>query len=57
LKLSPNCVIYYSGKQFLGKPEKCQEFTAIGKVKDDDVYQFEMTPGFCPSRRNINPNN
>lgn len=46
-------VIYYSGKQFLGKTYKCQEFTAIGKVKDDDVYQFQMTSDFCPSRRNI----
>lgn len=46
-------VIYYSGKQFFGKPDKCQEFTAIGKVIDNDVYQFQMTPDFCPSRRNI----
>lgn len=46
-------VIYYSGKQTLGKPDKCQEFTAIGQVKDDEVYQFQMTADFCPSRRNI----
>lgn len=46
-------VIYYSGKQFFGEPDKCQEFTAIGEVKDDDVYQFQMTPDFCPARRNI----
>ena len=46
-------VVYYSGKQTLGKPEKCQEFTAIGKVKDDEIYQFQMSPDFCPSRRNI----
>jgi hypothetical protein len=46
-------VIYYSGKQFFGKPERCQEFTAIGKVKDEDVYQFQISPDFCPSRRNI----
>jgi len=50
---SGDFIIYYSGKHFLGKPDKCQEFTAIGKVKDDDVYQFQMTPDFCPSRRNI----
>ena len=46
-------VIYYSGKQFFGKPDRCQEFTAIGKLTGDDVYRFQMTPDFCPSRRNI----
>lgn len=46
-------VVYYSGKQSFGKPEKCQEFTAIGTVKDDDVYPFQITADFCPFRRNI----
>ena len=46
-------IVYYSSKQFFGKMDKCQEFTAIGRVKDDDVYQFQMTPDFYPSRRNI----
>ena len=46
-------VIYYSGKQFFEKPDRCQEFTAIGKLTGDDVYRFQMTPDFCPSRRNI----
>ncbi|MHA4808043.1 EVE domain-containing protein [Flavitalea flava] len=46
-------IIYYSGKQTFGKPDKCQEFTAIGKVMDDEVYQFQMSADFCPSRRNI----
>jgi len=46
-------VVYYSGKQTIGKPEKCQEFTAIGKVKDDEVYPFQMTADFCPFRRNV----
>lgn len=46
-------VIYYSGKQLFGKPDKCQEFTAIGQVEDDEVYHYQMTPDFCPSRRNI----
>jgi hypothetical protein len=46
-------VIYYSGKQTLGKPEKCQEFTAIGKVMDDEVYECQMLKDFCSSRRNI----
>ena len=46
-------VIYYSSKKSFGKPEKCQEFTAIGQVARDEVYQFEMNPNFCPFRRNI----
>ena len=46
-------VIYYSGKQTLGKPEKCQEFTALGKVADDEIYQVQVSEDFCPSRRNI----
>ncbi|WP_130736027.1 EVE domain-containing protein [Flavobacterium sp. J27] len=46
-------IIYYSGKQSFGKPEKCQEFTAIGKVIDNEVYSFQTTTDFCPSRRNI----
>ena len=46
-------VIYYSGKQTLGKPELCQKFTAIGRVKDDSIYQVQMSENFCPSRRNI----
>lgn len=46
-------VIYYSGKQTMGKTEKCQQFTAIGKVTDDEIYQFQVSEDFCPSRRNI----
>ena len=48
-----NFVIYYSGKEAMGKPDKCQEFTALGKVIDDEIYQFQVSPEFCPSRRNI----
>lgn len=46
-------VIYYSGKEYLNKKDKCQEFTAIGQVKSNDIYQFEMTPEFCPFRMDI----
>jgi len=46
-------IIYYSGKQTLGKPGLCQEFTAIGKVIDDEIYQLRVSEDFCPSRRNI----
>ena len=46
-------IVYYSGKQTMGKPEKCQEFTALGEVMDDEVYQFQISEDFCPSRRSI----
>ena len=46
-------IIYYSGKQTLGKTEKCQKFTALGEVKDDKVYDYQVSDNFCPSRRNI----
>lgn len=46
-------VIFYSGQVARGKPESCQEFTAIGQVKDEEVYQFQTSENFCPSRRNI----
>lgn len=46
-------IIYYSGKQILGQPALCQEFTAIGRVMDDEIYQFKVSEDFCPSRRNI----
>lgn len=48
-----DAVIYYSGRQTLGKPGKCQEFTAIGKVTDDEVYEVRVSKDFCPSRRRI----
>lgn len=46
-------ILYYSGKQTIGRPEICQKFTAIGKVMDDEIYDFQVSEDFCPSRRNI----
>lgn len=46
-------IIYYSGKQALGRPGICHEFTAIGKVMDDEIYQYRVSGDFCPSRRNV----
>lgn len=46
-------IVYYSGKQTLGRPQVCQEFTAIGKVMDEQIYQLRLSENFCPSRRNI----
>ncbi|KOS05268.1 hypothetical protein AM493_03880 [Flavobacterium akiainvivens] len=46
-------LLFYSSKMTLGKPESCQEFTAIGKVIDNEIYQYQVSEDFCPSRRNI----
>ena len=46
-------IIYYSGKQTMGKYEVCQEFTGIGRVLDDEIYQLRVSEDFCPSRRKI----
>lgn len=46
-------IIYYSGKQTMGQPQPCQQFTAIGRVTGEDTYQTQVSEDFCPSRRNI----
>jgi hypothetical protein len=46
-------IIYYSPKKTMGGDDACQQFTAIGRVVGDEVYQFEMTPEFIASRRDI----
>jgi hypothetical protein len=47
-------IAYYSSKISLEGGEPCQEFTALGKIVGDEVYAFEMAPGFVPFRRNVN---
>ena len=46
-------LIYYSSKATYGQAERCQKFTAIGQVKDDHIYPFDMGNGFVPFRRNV----
>jgi hypothetical protein len=46
-------VIFYSPKQSMEGIAKCQAFTAIGQVTGDNVYPFEMFPGFIPFRRDV----
>ena len=46
-------LLVYSSKITMEGNEKCQAFTAVGKVSDDAIYQFEMTENFKPFRRNI----
>jgi len=46
-------IIFYSPKTLYQGGEPLQAFTAIGQVKDEELYQFEMAPGFVPWRRNV----
>ena len=46
-------LIVYSSKITFEGSEKCQSFTAIGQVNDDEVYQVSMSETFKPYRRNI----
>lgn len=46
-------VIFYSPKQTYAGNEPLQAFTAIGRVKDDELYQHKMSENFIPYRRNV----
>jgi len=46
-------IIVYSSKVNMSDTIKYQKFTAIGRVSDNEVYPFQMTPDFCPFRRKI----
>ena len=50
-------VAYYSPGLTFGGPStpanRCQSFTAIGRTRDDRVYQFDMGGGFVPFRRDV----
>ena len=46
-------IIYYSPKTIYGQNEKCQKFTAIGKIKDNDIFQVKLTETFSPFRRRV----
>jgi len=46
-------LLIYSSKVTMEGNEKCQAFTAVGQVTDNDVYQLQMTDTFKPFRRNI----
>lgn len=46
-------LIYYSPRAEMKKGAPLQAFTAIGKVADDKVYEYQMSESFVPIRRNI----
>lgn len=47
-------IIYYSSKLIYGQKTACQNFTAIGQVKEGEVYTADMGNGFVPARRDVN---
>jgi EVE domain len=46
-------LICYSPTETMGGKDRLQTFTAIGFVKDDNIYAVDMTPGFRPFRRDV----
>lgn len=53
-RIKPGDVVaYYSPTHAFRSKIKLQAFTAIGIVKNEAPYQFDMGGGFCPYRRNV----
>lgn len=46
-------IIYYSPTELFGQKAPCRMFTAIGKIKDKEPYQFKMSEDFIPWRRDV----
>lgn len=46
-------LVFYSPRTSYAGGQPLQAFTAIRRVKDDELYQVEMTPDFIQWRRNV----
>jgi hypothetical protein len=46
-------IVYYSPTEAFGGNDGLRAFTAIGRVRDAEPYQFDMGGGFRPSRRDV----
>lgn len=50
-------IAYYSPVKVMGSKDACQAFTAVGVVRDDRIYQGDMStqgqPDFHPYRRDV----
>jgi hypothetical protein len=46
-------VVYYAPSTLFRGKDKLQSFIAIGIVGERQPYQVEMSPGFCPYRRDV----
>lgn len=49
-------IIYYSPKIEFEKAAPCQEFTAIGKITGNEIYQVDMGGDFLPFRKDVQYN-
>lgn len=47
-------LVIYSAKKEINGVEKIQEFTAIGRVDNEIIYQVQMNENFHPFRRKVN---
>ncbi|MGE5196700.1 MAG: EVE domain-containing protein [Anaerolineae bacterium] len=46
-------IVYYSPTEQFGEKIPCRKFTAIGRVKPGEPYQYRMNVDFIPWRRDI----
>ena len=46
-------LVYYSPKTDMDDGEPLQQFTAIGQIVGDSVYEHRMRPDFVPFRRDL----
>ena len=46
-------LVYYSPKTDMDSGEPLQQFTAVGQVIGDSVYEHRMSPDFVPSRLDL----
>lgn len=46
-------IIYYSPNEIFGQKEPCRKFTAIGRIKSKEPYQFKMSEDFIPWRHDV----
>jgi len=53
LMTADDWIVYYSPTERFGEKIACQRFTAIGRVKAREPYQYSMNPDFNPWRCDI----
>jgi predicted RNA-binding protein len=46
-------LLIYSPKLAMDGDVKCQSFTAIGQVEEEEIYQVQMSESFVPYRKKI----
>lgn len=46
-------ILYYSPTEQFQKDNPCRRFTAIGRITQEEPYEFHMSENFIPWRRNV----